>query len=74
MREINRPQAVIVAALDDLTGEGIVETSGQPDERLYCLPEGEPTTMVVRRLIARATRSQELRRIVVAHILRAAVG
>ena len=38
------------------------------------LREDEPTTVVLTRLIARVTRSQELRRIVVAHILQGAVA
>ena len=73
-REIHRPVDATRSAIEDLSREGIVEVAGPPDARIYRLPEGEPTTVVVGRLIAKSTRSQELRRIVVAHILRAAVA
>jgi hypothetical protein len=73
-REINRPADKVRDAIDELLAEGIVERAGPPDAPLYRLPDGEPTTVVVGRLIAKVTRSQELRRIVVAHILHAAVA
>jgi hypothetical protein len=73
-REINRPPDKVRAAIEELSAEGIVERAGPPDEPLYRLPDGEPTTVVVGRLIMKVTRSQELRRIVVAHILHAAVA
>ena len=73
-RETHRPAEKIRQALDELSREGIVEQAGPEDEPLYRLAAGEPTTVVVARLIARATRSRELRQIVVAHIVRAAVA
>jgi hypothetical protein len=73
-RELNRPIEKVRDAMDELSREGIVETLGGRSERLYRLSEGEPTTVVVHRLMTRATRSQELRRIVVAHILQGAVA
>lgn len=72
--ELNRPAEKVHDAMDELTGEGIVECIGTGPDRLYRLSEGEPTTVVVTRLMSRATRSQELRRIVVAHILQEAVA
>jgi hypothetical protein len=73
-RELNRPIEKVREALDELSEEDIVDASGARAERLYRLSDGEPTTVVVSRLMARATRSQELRRIVVAHILQGAVA
>ena len=73
-RATNRPIDKIRQALDELARQGIVETAGPLDEPVYRLANGEPTTVVVNRLISRATRSQDLRRIVVAHILQAAVA
>jgi len=73
-RHMGKPVSKISEALDELVYEGIVEVSGPPGARLYRLREGEPTTVVLNRLIAKVTRSQELRRIVVTHILQAAVA
>lgn len=73
-RELNRPIEKVREALDELTDEDIVEATGTRSERVFRLSEGEPTTVVISRLMARATRSQELRRIVVAHILQGAVA
>ena len=73
-RATNRPIRKVTLAMDELTRQGIIERSGPPDQPIYRLGEGEPTTIVVNRLISRATRSQDLRRIVVAHILQAAVA
>jgi hypothetical protein len=73
-RELNRPVDKVRDALDELSRESIVEVSGTQDEPVYRMRDGEPTTVVVNRLMTRATRSQELRRIVVAHILHEAVA
>lgn len=73
-RELNRPIEKVRDALDELGNEDIVEVMGPSSERLYRLGDGEPTTVVISRLMTRATRSQELRRIVVAHILQGAVA
>jgi hypothetical protein len=72
--DLNRPIEKVREAVDELSREGIVEAAGPRSERMYRLSEGEPTTVVVHRLMTRATRSQELRRIVVAHILQGAVA
>ena len=72
--ELNRPVEKVRDALNELSEEGIVEMSGTRDEPVYRMSDGEPTTVVVNRLMTRATRSQELRRIVVAHILHEAVA
>jgi hypothetical protein len=73
-REMARPVSKIDEALVELSQEGLVEALGPMDERVYRLREDEPTTVVLTRLIAKVTRSQELRRIVVAHILQGAVA
>ena len=73
-RDTHRPAGKIREALDELSREGIVEQAGSPQVPMYRLGSDEPTTVVVTRLIARATRSRELRQIVVAHIVRAAVA
>ena len=73
-RATHRPVDKVKLAMDELAGQGIIEVAGPSDEPVYRLREGEPTTVVVNRLISRSTRSQELRRIVVAHILQAAVA
>ena len=58
----------------ELSREGVLEASGSADQRTYRLPEGEPTTRVVSRLIATATSNQRLRRIIVARVLGAAIA
>jgi hypothetical protein len=73
-RELNRPVEKVRSALDELSREGIVEVAGDGNQPVYRMRDGEPTTVVVNRLMTRATRSQELRRIVVAHILQEAVA
>ena len=71
-REINQPLDEVRSVMEELGREDILEVTGPPDARRYRLPGGEPTSVVVARLFAHATRSQELRRIIVAHILRTA--
>ena len=73
-QQLSRPVEKIRATLDDLCGEGILEATGQPGETVYRLPPEEPTSVVVARLRAQAARSQELRRVIVARILHAAIG
>jgi hypothetical protein len=73
-RQMARPAVKIDEALTELSAEGLVNALGPADARVYQLDENEPTTVVLKRLIARVTRSQELRRIVVAHILQGAVA
>ena len=72
--KLNRPVEKVDEALDELSREGIVEILGPSTDRSYRLFSGDPTTVVVDRLMANATRSQDLRRIVVAHILQGAVA
>ncbi len=67
--ELNRPPATVGAALHSLAAEHVIEEAGQGETMAYRLPAEDPTAAVVRRLIAAATRSQELRRIVVANVL-----
>ena len=57
-RELNRPVEKVREALDELSDEEIVEAAGTESERLFRLSEGEPTTVVICRLMTRATRSQ----------------
>jgi len=73
-REMARPEDKVAEALAELRYEGVVESCGPVDAPMYRLREGEPTTVVLNRLIARVTRSQEMRRIVVTHILQGAVA
>ncbi|MCC6179934.1 MAG: hypothetical protein IT305_31860 [Chloroflexi bacterium] len=73
-RETNRPLDKVQQAMVELSAEGIVESIGPAEERIYRLRDGEPTTVVVTRLVSRVTRSQDLRRILVAHILHEAVA
>jgi hypothetical protein len=73
-RDMARPMPKVDEALAELRAEGLVESLGPIDERVYRLNTDEPTTVVLKRLIAKVTRSQELRRIVVAHILQGAVA
>jgi hypothetical protein len=73
-RAINRAPLKVHLALDELAREEIIERAGPSSDPVYRLRDGEPTTVVVTRLVLRATRSQDLRRIVVAHILTSAVA
>jgi hypothetical protein len=54
-----------------LAREGVIEERriGNREETIYCLPELEPTTVVLQRLIQTSKRSQELRSIIAAHLL-----
>ena len=70
----HRPADEIGTAMLELSREGVLEVSGSADQRTYRLPEGEPTTRVVSRLIKTATSNQRLRRIIVARVLGAAIA
>src|SRR3954451_10065744 len=50
-RDLNRPADKLKDAMDELVNEDIVETIGSGSDRLYRLSEGEPTTVVVARLM-----------------------
>ena len=72
-REINRPVAQVRGVADELCGEGLLDVTGPPDEPMYRLPESAPTTVVLARLLAKAPHCQELRQVIVAQIVRAAL-
>jgi hypothetical protein len=55
------------AAIDELSREGVIE---QGADASYRLPPSEPTTVVLRRLIAAATHNQQLRAVIANHLLR----
>ena len=69
---INRPVRGVCSALECLAREGLVEVLGPPvgAVSLYRLDPLEPSTVVLRRLIDSSTRSQELRGIIAAHLVR----
>ena len=73
-RSINQPVDKIRAALDGLAGEGVIEVAESRAGFSYRLPEGEPTSVVVGRLLAQATRSPDLRRIIVTRFVQAAIA
>lgn len=68
-RPLQQSPGTLRATLDELVDEGIAERSPGPEGPLYRLAPDDPTTALVQRLIATATRSQELRRIIVRRIL-----
>ena len=69
-RSTHRQTAELTEALSDLAGDGVVEvlSAGAPEEVSYRLPAGEPTSIVLHRLIDAATHSLELRAIIAAHM------
>jgi predicted transcriptional regulator len=72
-REIQKPEANVQAVLVELATEGLVAARRGPGGRLgYRMDPDEPTTRVVERLVSTATRSQELRRMIVARVVRGA--
>jgi hypothetical protein len=62
----------LTAALANLVDDGLVECrEGLPAApAVYRLPVGEPTSVVLQRLIQTATHSQEARAIIAAHLQR----
>lgn len=65
----------LTAALANLVDDGLVEwrqasTASTAGTAVYRLPVGEPTSVVLQRLIQTATHSQELRAIIAAHLQR----
>jgi DNA-binding MarR family transcriptional regulator len=69
-REIQKPEPSVHLALAELVAEGLVEARpGSFDRVGYRLDPNEPTTRVVERLVQTATRSQELRRLIVARVV-----
>ncbi len=69
---VNRPADAVRLGLECLDREGLVETVASParESVLYRLDPLEPSTIVLRRLIDTSTRSQELRGIIAAHLVR----
>jgi DNA-binding IclR family transcriptional regulator len=69
-RASHRSASELAQALADLVTDGVVEflPSGRPDDVSYRLPGDEPTSVVLHRLIAETTHSQELRAIIAAHL------
>jgi hypothetical protein len=68
-RALNRPISEVDSALRELADEGLVETTGRDASApRYTMQPGEPTTIVVQRLVAAAQRSQEVRRLIVARV------
>jgi hypothetical protein len=70
VRTTHRQPTEIAQALSDLATDGLVEVllSATPEDVSYRLPSDEPTSVVLHRLIEAATRSQELRAIIAAHM------
>ncbi len=69
---VGRPVEAVCAALESLAEEGLVESASGPEgtEAFYRLDPMEPSSVVLRRLIDTSTRSQELRGIIAAHLVR----
>jgi DNA-binding GntR family transcriptional regulator len=70
-RALHKDQRLVTAALGDLSREGVIDEG--PDAS-YRLPASEPTTVVLRRLIAAATHNQQLRAVIANHLLRSRHG
>lgn len=62
----------LTAALTNLVEDGLVECreASAPATAVYRLPVGEPTSIVLQRLIQTATHSQDWRAIIAAHLQR----
>ena len=71
-RATHRDLGAVTSALAELSAEGVVDElpGASPGETRYRLPAYEPTTVVLRRLIAAATHSRELRSVIACHLLR----
>jgi DNA-binding MarR family transcriptional regulator len=69
-RALHKPRSALEAALAELESEGLVQASRSPHgATAYRMDPLEPSTRVVERLVAAATRSHELRQIIVARVL-----
>jgi hypothetical protein len=69
-REVHKPPAAVEAELAELQREGLLEARPASSGAVaYRMDPLEPTTRVVERLVLAATRSQELRQIIVARVL-----
>jgi DNA-binding HxlR family transcriptional regulator len=69
-RSSHRRPCELSQAVTELAADGVVEilTAAAPQDVSYRLPADEPTSVVLHRLIEAATRSQELRAIIAAHL------
>jgi hypothetical protein len=69
-RASHRQLAEVGQAMTDLADDGVVEILPveAPEAVSYRLPDDEPTSVVLHRLIEAATHSQELRAIIAAHL------
>jgi hypothetical protein len=70
VRVTHRPMPEVATALDELVADDLVQAlpGSGADQVSYRLPADEPTSVVLHRLFEAATRSQELRAIIVAHL------
>lgn len=67
---LHKPEATLEALLKELQAEGLLEARLSADGlAAYRMNPEEPSTRVVERLVAAATRSEELRRIIIARVL-----
>ena len=68
--ELHKPLSAVQAELAELRREELVEAQPSPNGAMaYRLDPQEPSTRVIERLVHAATRSQELRRIIVARLV-----
>jgi hypothetical protein len=69
-RTSHRQLTEVTQALAELVADSVVELlpADAPEVVSYRLPDDEPTSVVLHRLIAAATHSQELRAIIAAHL------
>jgi hypothetical protein len=70
-RALHKEVALLTTALGDLSREGVID---EGSDGSYRLPASEPTTVVLRRLIAAATHNQQLRAVIANHLLRSRNG
>ena len=71
-REAHKNLAALRLVMAELAAEGVVDVL-EPAES-YRLPEDEPTTVVLQRLIEAARHNQDLREIIVANFLQVRRG
>ena len=69
-RALRRDAVTVAAVLDEAYAEDLVDAQTGDDERRYCLPSTEPSTVVLQRLIETCMQSQTLRGIIAEHLLR----
>jgi hypothetical protein len=70
VRKTHRQPRELSAALAELTADGVFElrAGAGPEETSYRLPDGEPTSIVLHRLLEATTHSLELRAIIAAQL------